>query len=608
MAMNLINKFRFWCQKVLPLVYDDSLSYYEVLCKVVAKLNEVITNINEIPDYINQYIDERLSDEHIQELIRQAIYYLEDAISKDNEGNNTNFSKNYNAGDLLWWNDKFYRVVRDVDAGDTILDSGTNPNIEEISFAEMFNEFMAYIKELFTENDEGGNTNASRDFIAGEFVWINDHLYETTKAIMQGNSFIYTGDNKNVESINIDGLIHSIRLSIATILSAIGDLDELNTSDKSNLVNAINSLVTNIGDLNELTTDDKTNLVSAINEVNSTGGGALAMIGDMEDLETTAKDTLVNSINEVYGDLNTEIDNRTNGDTNLQNQINQLTGGTWEHYTQLDGFTNANATDFPTFVGDCYINKDLSLMNVSFIANTGVATGKALNGNTIVANMPFKMTPNQTIGVYEACMMNMYRVSDGEIYFAHTGALFISDSNGDVKMQVILEDYGLAGINVIALMGQITIPITDWGIVGTNTTGVWEHYTQLSGIENADPTKFPTMVADCYINRRLGLMSLSFICNTMETYGVAIDGNQNLFTLPFTLKEGIYGYYEACILDMYNTVSQQNYWAHTGMVINVNALGQPTVQSIMESFGTNGLNTCAVVGNIVIPCIELLPE
>ena len=27
--------FRFWCQTVLPLVYDDSLSYYELLNKVV---------------------------------------------------------------------------------------------------------------------------------------------------------------------------------------------------------------------------------------------------------------------------------------------------------------------------------------------------------------------------------------------------------------------------------------------------------------------------------------------------------------------------------------------------------------------------------------------
>lgn len=31
---NVNSPFKFWCQKALPLVYDDSLSYYEVLCKL----------------------------------------------------------------------------------------------------------------------------------------------------------------------------------------------------------------------------------------------------------------------------------------------------------------------------------------------------------------------------------------------------------------------------------------------------------------------------------------------------------------------------------------------------------------------------------------------
>lgn len=34
--------FKFWCYKVLPLVYDNSLSYYEVLCKVVKYINDLI--------------------------------------------------------------------------------------------------------------------------------------------------------------------------------------------------------------------------------------------------------------------------------------------------------------------------------------------------------------------------------------------------------------------------------------------------------------------------------------------------------------------------------------------------------------------------------------
>ena len=46
--------FRFWCQKVLPLAYDDSLSYYELLCKVVCKLNELAENQNNLSDEIKQ--------------------------------------------------------------------------------------------------------------------------------------------------------------------------------------------------------------------------------------------------------------------------------------------------------------------------------------------------------------------------------------------------------------------------------------------------------------------------------------------------------------------------------------------------------------------------
>ena len=48
-----IKTFRFYCQKILPLVYDDSLSYIETLCKVSSKLNEVIDDYNELIDYYN---------------------------------------------------------------------------------------------------------------------------------------------------------------------------------------------------------------------------------------------------------------------------------------------------------------------------------------------------------------------------------------------------------------------------------------------------------------------------------------------------------------------------------------------------------------------------
>lgn len=41
-----LNKLKIKCNKVLPLVYDNSLTYYEVLCKLTDKINEVINCLN----------------------------------------------------------------------------------------------------------------------------------------------------------------------------------------------------------------------------------------------------------------------------------------------------------------------------------------------------------------------------------------------------------------------------------------------------------------------------------------------------------------------------------------------------------------------------------
>lgn len=48
-------KFRFWCQTVLPLVYDDSLSYYELLNKVVNYLNNTIQDVQDISDDYQEF-------------------------------------------------------------------------------------------------------------------------------------------------------------------------------------------------------------------------------------------------------------------------------------------------------------------------------------------------------------------------------------------------------------------------------------------------------------------------------------------------------------------------------------------------------------------------
>ena len=52
-----ITPFNFYCQHVLPLVYDESLSYYEVLCKIQSKLNEVIKTQNDLQDAFKSMLE-----------------------------------------------------------------------------------------------------------------------------------------------------------------------------------------------------------------------------------------------------------------------------------------------------------------------------------------------------------------------------------------------------------------------------------------------------------------------------------------------------------------------------------------------------------------------
>lgn len=71
--MNELTPFAFWCQKVMPAVLDDSLSFYEVLCKLTAKLNAAIETINghsELITTMQSEIDalQTLTAQHTQQI------------------------------------------------------------------------------------------------------------------------------------------------------------------------------------------------------------------------------------------------------------------------------------------------------------------------------------------------------------------------------------------------------------------------------------------------------------------------------------------------------------------------------------------------------------
>lgn len=49
-----LTEFRFWCFRVLPIVYDDKLSQYEVICKCVEYINNLIENDKAISNDVEQ--------------------------------------------------------------------------------------------------------------------------------------------------------------------------------------------------------------------------------------------------------------------------------------------------------------------------------------------------------------------------------------------------------------------------------------------------------------------------------------------------------------------------------------------------------------------------
>ena len=140
-----INKMRFWCQKILPLAYDDSLSYYEFLCKVCNTLNQVIENINLLPDFIRELV----SDEKLKEILSGLLDQLREQIASANEGVSKTATANRKVGDLVWLNGLLYKVTHNMIAGDQYVE---NSNCVKVTVEEQMKVIYRIDEELLEMN------------------------------------------------------------------------------------------------------------------------------------------------------------------------------------------------------------------------------------------------------------------------------------------------------------------------------------------------------------------------------------------------------------------------------------------------------------------------
>ena len=115
-----LRPFHIWCQKVLPQVYDDSLSYYELLQRVMAALNMTIADINElkeivtggvdVQDEVNKKIDEMVLDGTMDKIVARVLG--DDVMAPSASGTNyTSYDFSDLAAempsDLSSWNSQF---------------------------------------------------------------------------------------------------------------------------------------------------------------------------------------------------------------------------------------------------------------------------------------------------------------------------------------------------------------------------------------------------------------------------------------------------------------------------------------------------------------------
>ena len=176
-----IKDLRFWCQKVLPLVYDDSLSYYEVLCKLTNKVNEIISTFSEYVEQHEQEYEELKP--YIDEVIEEELQNYVSAII-------ANYS-NYPLNNLEHWaRGEYNRTFNIVCVGDSIT-NGYDPDLDNGTLVAESNQYP-YILNNGLHN--------FYDFLNGEDDYDNFLVTKYAKNSLTSSKLI-DPDEHNIENI-----------------------------------------------------------------------------------------------------------------------------------------------------------------------------------------------------------------------------------------------------------------------------------------------------------------------------------------------------------------------------------------------------------------------
>lgn len=156
------------CHKTLPLVYDESLSYYEYQCKINEKISEIIDLLNNFEGSWTDYTDQEVSKlrDDIYARLENLYTYIDDNIDTVNDKFDGEVAKLYDA--LL---DSQNMLIELMQNYDTVV---LNTALERIG--EIYAEIDRVVKLLPVKNPyAAGYLSSIQEYIDDAFEASRSH-------------------------------------------------------------------------------------------------------------------------------------------------------------------------------------------------------------------------------------------------------------------------------------------------------------------------------------------------------------------------------------------------------------------------------------------------
>ncbi len=197
---------RFWCQKVLPAVYDQSLSYYEVLCKLAAFLNKMLEELEKMQDNIDA-LHKAYKD--LQDWVNAEIARFEahmeqhfDDLTRELWNRFEEYKNNTNTTLQQWFNNYATNTTNNLNKKFNDFVTNANTRIDQ-----MFNTYTSSTNNEFNtwKTDFTNQYNQWKDEVNGQISNINSNISSLTTRVTTLENMVKKYPNFNYKSFTMTG-------------------------------------------------------------------------------------------------------------------------------------------------------------------------------------------------------------------------------------------------------------------------------------------------------------------------------------------------------------------------------------------------------------------